>query len=154
MKKKQPYEKFSGVTTNTAIYYHGVDKPDQSRLLTDLVIGDYLDLEVDGDYPCSDGSTISTISVDALIDKVASIKDAEFDKERDEIYENGKREGYSIGRADEELDSNARIKALIEALTEFLDWYDRIELCADYETSTMVGKARKALANFLKGDEE
>ena len=35
MKKKQPYEKFSGVTTNTAIYYHGVDKPDQPRLLTD-----------------------------------------------------------------------------------------------------------------------
>ncbi len=31
MKKKQPYEKFSGVTTNTAIYYHGVYKPDPSR---------------------------------------------------------------------------------------------------------------------------
>ncbi|KKK83760.1 hypothetical protein LCGC14_2790120, partial [marine sediment metagenome] len=36
MKKKQPYEKFSGVTTNTAIYYHGVYKPDQPRLLTDI----------------------------------------------------------------------------------------------------------------------
>ena len=35
MKKKQPYEKFSGVTTNTTIYYHRVHKPDQpSRLLT------------------------------------------------------------------------------------------------------------------------
>ena len=34
MKKKQPYEKFSGVTTNTTIYYHGVYKPDKSRLLT------------------------------------------------------------------------------------------------------------------------
>ncbi len=39
MKKKQPYEKFSGVTTSTAIYYHGVDKPDQSsRLLTNKEI--------------------------------------------------------------------------------------------------------------------
>ena len=91
------------------------------RVLTDLVIGDYLDLEVDGDYPCSDGSTISTISVDALIAKVASIKDEEHAKENDEIFENGKREGYSFGRADAELDAAARIEALIELIGDLTD---------------------------------
>ena len=42
-----------------------------------------------------------------------------WEKERDEIYENGKREGYSIGRADAELDSAARREALMNELDTF-----------------------------------
>ncbi len=30
-------------------------------------IGDYLDLEIEAEYPCSDGSTTSTVSVDKLL---------------------------------------------------------------------------------------
>ena len=36
----------------------------------DMNIGDYLDLEKAKDYPCSDGSIIHTVNVDALIEKV------------------------------------------------------------------------------------
>jgi len=36
--------------------------------LTPIEIGDNLDLEIDGQYPCSDGSWTSTISVDKLLD--------------------------------------------------------------------------------------
>ena len=37
-------------------------------MLTPMEIGDLLDLEKEATYPCSDGSTISCISVDALAD--------------------------------------------------------------------------------------
>ncbi len=36
-------------------------------LLTPEEIGDNLDLEVEGTYPCSDGSSVMTISVDELL---------------------------------------------------------------------------------------
>jgi len=32
-----------------------------------LVIGDYLDLDAEATYPCSDGSVVSTVSVDKLL---------------------------------------------------------------------------------------
>ena len=37
-------------------------------MLTPMEIGDLLDFEKEATYPCSDGSTISCISVDALAD--------------------------------------------------------------------------------------
>ena len=40
--------------------------------LTPTEIGDALDLEKEGRYPCSDGSEAWTISVDALIEKQLS----------------------------------------------------------------------------------
>lgn len=55
--------------------------------------------------------------------------------------------GLSVNEAAVAL-CEARLEALIEALSEFLNWYDRIELCADYETATMVGNARKVLAQY------
>lgn len=41
---------------------------ENKRLLTPEEIGDNLDLEVDGTYPCSDGSSTSTVSVDKLLE--------------------------------------------------------------------------------------
>lgn len=37
-----------------------------------------------------------------------------------------------------------------EALKAFLNWYDRIDLAADYETETMASAARKAIDKVEK----
>lgn len=36
-------------------------------LLSDKQVGDNLDLEVEGNYPCSDGGITTTVSVDKLL---------------------------------------------------------------------------------------
>lgn len=56
-------------------------------LLTPTEIGDNLDLEVEGTYPCSDGSTTMTISVDKLLKA-----------QRDLTYPIAKEEGKQEGR--------------------------------------------------------
>ena len=65
-------------------------------MLTPEEIGDNLDLDIEGDYPCSDGSTTSTVSVDKLlqaaVDKILSdpsilVKDS--DQSKPVIHETG-----------------------------------------------------------------
>jgi hypothetical protein len=52
-------------------------QPDKGLLLTDVEIGDALDLEIEAEYPCSDGGKISTISVDKLLSKAQAHYGAE-----------------------------------------------------------------------------
>ena len=42
--------------------------PNKNGKLTDAEIGDCLDLEIEATYPRSDGSLVSTVSVDKLAD--------------------------------------------------------------------------------------
>ena len=61
--------------------YYSISREENSRLLTPTQIGDALDLETDGEYPCSDGSITYTVNVDELLKAqrglTASIKDTE-----------------------------------------------------------------------------
>lgn len=52
-------------------------------MLTDLVIGDLLDLEVEGTYPCSDGSITHCVSVDKLV--LAAYKKGQTDAQQEGI---------------------------------------------------------------------
>jgi len=61
--------------------YYSISREENSRLLTPTQIGDALDLETDGEYPCSDGSITYTVNVDELLKAqrglTASIKNTE-----------------------------------------------------------------------------